>query len=165
MEIQILSKDVLIDLLENNQIPKNTNIISIRDYNDDCILDDCETVLNLAFNDRLEGDVHTFTHTQAQQIHDFAIKTYNQNKNLIVQCRGGVSRSAACAAAISVGLNEAIHASVSPTSDEIWASPLYTPNEYVYALLASTFGVNFSDEELQVLIQKNIDAYVAQKLK
>lgn len=158
MNIKILSRKKVKELFnENNEILSCVNIISIRDFGQSKVFDDCRDVLNLCFDDVLNGDSHCFTKVQAKEIHDFVMRTLEQGKDLIVHCNGGVSRSAGCVAAISLGLVKK-GILVAPTSEEIWTNSRYFPNEFVFKLIANEFSANISDEEINVLIKKNIDA-------
>lgn len=111
---------------------------------------DMVSLLRLKFDDVLGQDDRRLTQEQAAQIVDF-IHTYGiGDYQLILACRGGISRSAGMAAACAhaLGKNETY----------FWTHPPYMPNEYVYATLRAAFGCPTTSEEVRQRIQENIDA-------
>ena len=77
-------------------------------------------------------NVSRMTYRQAQQVADFVQEMSQQGVELIiVNCEAGITRSAAVAAAI-------LRATTGDDS-EIFSSPKYSPNMFVYHMVLSSF--------------------------
>ncbi len=91
----------------------------------------------------------SFKLQQAQAIARF-VESHNAASRLFVCCDGGVSRSAAVAAAImyaSTGNDEAF-----------WLNSSFRPNPLVYSLTREALGFPCEENSLQVKIARNEDA-------
>ena len=86
---------------------------------------------------------------QAQAISRF-VESRDADGLLFVCCDGGVSRSAAVAAAISYALTGA--------DDVIWTDPRFRPNPLVYALTREALGLPCEEDSLQARIACSEDA-------
>lgn len=111
---------------------------------------DMTHLLRLKFDDVLSKDERRLTQKQATQIVDFIHKYGIGDYQLILACRGGISRSAGMAAACAHALGQ--------DETPFWTTPPYMPNEYVYTTLRAAFGCPATSEEIQRHIQENIDA-------
>ncbi|MFB6075507.1 MAG: hypothetical protein ABEK17_00015 [Candidatus Aenigmatarchaeota archaeon] len=74
-----------------------------------------------------------FSDEQAQLVVNFVNNTKDEVELIVCQCDGGVSRSSATAAAILVYLHG------SKADEQIFKSPQYVPNMYVYRKLLNAF--------------------------
>ena len=114
--------------------PERQALISIMDHKRDCLERyPAARVLRLCFDDAADTSFWTnlMTREQAQAIRDFVLCHMDEIDQLIVHCTGGVSRSAAVAAAVLSGLGE---------SDAwIWRDERYRPNPLVYELVLWAF--------------------------
>ena len=81
-------------------------------------------ILELQFDDVLEGGRHCITVKQAREIADFVLRVRKKAERLIVHCEFGQSRSAGVAAAISVFLEGHDHG--------IFSNRRYYPNHTCY---------------------------------
>lgn len=86
---------------------------------------------------------------QAQAIARF-VESRGADDRLFVCCDGGVSRSAAVAAAISYAMTGA--------DDVIWADPRFRPNPLVYALTREALGLPCEEDSLRARTACNEDA-------
>ena len=102
----IISRKEFETLVENNLIPKNTNVIAIIDpgdsfHNVDTVLF-FDTFLQLAFWD-IEEDIGKFkaiSDKDAKDIRSFIEEVKNNGNKFLIHCSGGVSRSSAIALAV-----------------------------------------------------------------
>lgn len=150
MDITIMSREEL----ERNSsfISKPTLIISINNIGQEKpILDMDNTkiidVLYLYFDDEVEGD-KIISDAQALQIRDFIISyidiynldSYGSYLNIIVQCTGGVSRSAAVAAALSKVIKH--------NDNWVWSNGKFSPNIIVYEKVLKAFDIVIDADEI-----------------
>lgn len=159
MQILVMSRRDVGKLLRANDHnpPANTNIVSIRNTDQYRLHKDCPEILNLRFDDVLGNDDRKMTEEQAELVREFAVRTAEEGKDLIVHCHGGVSRSAGCASAVAECLHDACGYEVDPDGRSFWFDNRYIPNEYVYQLVCRAFGVEHSDEEVRELVKAHAD--------
>ncbi|HWQ58376.1 MAG TPA: hypothetical protein VN540_05080 [Clostridia bacterium] len=115
--------------------PERQALISIMDHKRDCTERyPAARVLRLCFDDATDTSFWTnlMTQEQADAIRDFVLRYVNEIDLLIVHCTGGVSRSAAVAAAVLAGLGE--------SDARIWNDENYRPNPLVYRMVLRAFG-------------------------
>jgi len=133
--IRVLSKNKLIDYESKISYPHI--IISIRDTGMKKLLFSKNknriSVLHLAFDDvdtdfYLSGSVF-MSEEQAENIINF-VRSFDHINDIIVQCKAGISRSAAVAMAISRYYNG---------NEGIFKDNPYNPNPYVYNLVLEEF--------------------------
>lgn len=140
MKIDVFSRDHIKRLIKNNKVDFNkVNVISInslciRPRTWDSELDEMQflmgrdnpNVLFLEFDDvtieeaeRINSNsgkfrVEPMTVEQANQIIDFILKTFNQDKDLFVHCTAGISRSGA----VGLFANQFINRYIKPNEEE-----------------------------------------------
>ena len=132
-------------ILENGINPSECGIIRITDTNkkfNSISHIPFKSTLELHFDDVEDGDgsPNIITKRHAESILGFIIYNWDLVKHLIICCDGGVSRSAAVAAAIRLRLG----------MDDwgIWRDGSKAPNMTVFRLLIDTFGIPLLDEEI-----------------
>lgn len=133
----------------------NYAIISITDRNGTfpqlSIGDNLSKMLRVRFDDVLNDEENCITEHDAVQIKQF-IELVNSDKitkELFINCDGGVSRSAAVAAATLkyLDLDDSV----------IWNNGRYSPNRFVYETLAKEFNLDTKDLDSKESI--NIQAW------
>ena len=124
--------------------PANTALISIGDVGAQpaFLLHSPDHILRLEFNDIsldwLDSEnggkyaCRLFAIDQARQIADFVARHWDESGLLICQCQGGVSRSAAVAAAI--------RQHYCGDGMGYFVNPRYHPNPYVFSLTMEALG-------------------------
>ncbi len=114
--------------------------------------------LRLQFNDVFEDESGTMCQADADDIAEFV---YDIDENRIeadeiwIHCEGGVSRSAAVAAAISKHLYD----------DDMWvfSNPAYYPNMWVNKLVTEALGDEWTYKEFNRKLNINIQNYKEQE--
>lgn len=140
MEFLILNRQV-IDLMD---IETNHIIISITEPQNEFPKINpkkyCKGILQICYTDEDDYEKaklfnrhhYLFTPKQADLLIDYVFKCKDSIELIICQCDGGISRSSATAAALSVILN-------GPKSDDwIFKSKQYVPNMHVYRTLLNS---------------------------
>ena len=164
--IEICSKDRINQIISNSY-SRNLVIVSIHDVDDDPAFDvkDSKTLLKLkdscivAFDD-VECD-NEYPNAKAMDMKDadkiisFATDHLDEiitnSKTFYVQCTGGVSRSPAVAAALSVIMD----------LDDWWVfnNGKFSPNRYVYETLLNTAGVKQNKTIIDYKFNKNFQLW------
>lgn len=129
MTVSILSRDGINRLINNNELPSNTAIISFSDSEEEFVIFPIGTdVLQIAFLDitpfMVEKKMYDKILPEANIIAKYIHQKIIEGKDIICQCDYGVSRSAGCAAAI---LQMYGHHGI-----QIFADYRYSPNQFVY---------------------------------
>ena len=129
MEVSILSKSSLYNLIEKKELPSNTAIVSFADEEDEFLeFPDNVDVLKVVFYD-IRPHTTVKEHydrllPEAKDIATFVNQKLKEGKNIICQCDYGVSRSA--------GLAAAIMERYARRGIDVFADYRYTPNQFVF---------------------------------
>lgn len=151
-DIQVFSRDKMIDYTAG--INRPCIIVSISDktaqppefYDNQNIIDVCY----LFFDDEESGPT-AMTEDDARTLIDFVRSYENENIDLFFHCNGGVSRSAACAAAtmlIEWGCDA-----------DIFNDGRYCPNMHCYRYVLDASGVDFDDIEIAKKQKRQFDLW------
>lgn len=155
MVIEIMSRQEAIDF-SNSLDFWPTAIISITDVDKPRVAfgntANIYDVLRLSFDDVQKDEPNAMTIDDAKSILKFFKDKCSDFKfiaRLIVHCEGGVSRSAAVAAALKtiIGVSDM----------DIFENPKYAPNKHCYYTLLNTHFGNFPEQEYKFV--ENIKAY------
>jgi len=129
MKISILSKAHLYRMMEKNELPKNTAIVSFADEEDEFLdFPEGTDVFKVVFFDirpyTTVKEHYDLVLPEAKEIAKYVHQKVKEGKDIICQCDYGISRSAGLAAAIlqryaRKGIN-------------VFANYKYTPNQFVY---------------------------------
>lgn len=130
IKIKVASKENLLHLIVSDSVDKNNCIISIQDPKNFIKFNTKIKILYLKFHD-VEEDAHgykTISKNDANAIANFVLQ--NKDKNFIISCEAGISRSSGVAGAISKFIND---------DDTLFFKYPFLPNmrcyRYVYAAL------------------------------
>ena len=136
-KILVVSKSKLLQFVE--LLSEDKCVISIQDPKSFIRFKTKAKILYLKFHDVEEGS-QAISENDATAIANFVIR--NKNKDFIVSCEAGISRSSGVAGAISKHLYD---------NDEEFFKPPYNPNilcyRYVYNALMMIKGEHVSDTE------------------
>lgn len=129
MEVSILSKSSLYNLIEKKELPSNTAIVSFADEEDEFLeFPDNVDVLKVVFYDirphTIVKEHYDRLLPEAKDIATFVNQKLKEGKNIICQCDYGVSRS--------VGLAAAIMERYVKRGIDVFADYRYTPNQFVF---------------------------------
>lgn len=139
-------KNISVKVLSRSELEKlqslegKTAIISITDIGNkfaklsDKVATESIAQLFIQFDDVLHSEEGHITLAQSELIAYFMKSLVHQKPDtIIVSCDGGVSRSAAVAAAILLRYKE--------DDMEIWSDGKFSPNRLVYELTSSSLGI------------------------
>lgn len=159
IEIRICSKDDLDKNLENSN--NKTLVISITDRKNKFVklehLKSKDLALFIRFDDVEKGESGEITDKDAQDIIKFINENIDDTVTIIVSCDGGVSRSPAVAAAISLMLGIDDY--------DIWTNGWFCPNETVFAcMIQNIFPDTWGEIDINNRIQNNIQVWREQNL-
>ena len=95
--------------------------------------------------------LYSFKPGHAREIQRFVKNALGDNpgtEHIIVACDGGVSRSAALAAALMLWLGQ---------DDEtaVWANPDYMPNQLVFGVLCEGLGIKMPEGAIEERVKRN----------
>lgn len=155
MKITIMSQDNAIKY--SKETSNNILIVSITSNINEKVNfegNNIHNIFRMYFND-IEYDIGLYkapSKNDFMGLKNFLDKNLNDSiDEVVVHCHAGISRSSACASAITRYLKM--------DDTNIWRSDKYIPNKLVYILSLNELGINISDEELISLYDMNYKAH------
>lgn len=158
MNIQIMSHIELSRRIESkdNSI-LNSSVIIIKDIDDISMEFDCLHMIEVEFDDVLECEDGFIDNESCIDIKNFALSAKSSNRDMVISCKGGVSRSAGVASAIAYCLECLYDEEIDILWFEIWRNPNYSPNEDIFKKICEAFGMRVSRYLVDQLVNLNIE--------